>query len=834
MVTLRGNRTVPTDMHYADILLPLPLRGTFTYEVPPGLRAAAVAGKRAVVQFGAKKEYSGVITSLHFCPPPAGVAVKPVIAVLDEEPVATPGQLSFWKWMAAYYLCTEGEVMKAALPAGLKLASESVVGRSGGYDGSRPLTPRERAAAEILEKEGEMTVAALQKKCGGGNIMPVVRSLYDKGAVRMREELRGGCRPRRETRVTLGARCLGRPIEEARVSLARAPLQLRLFEEYLAMSGAAAAESGGSALLRPVAKSGLLRRVGSGGGAALGQLLKKGILAAEEAETARPQCSGGGSASPNPLSEAQAAALASVRESFRSRDVCLLHGVTSSGKTEIYIHLIDEAVRRGESVLYLLPEIALATQITQRLRLFFGGGMGVFHSELPDSERVEIWKKQLSPEPYKLIVGARSSVFLPMRRLGLVIIDEEHETSYKQDEPAPRYNARDAAIMLARMSGAKALLGTATPSLESYANALSGKYGLAVIKERFAGSLLPEIRVEDVQELRRKKMMSSPLSPRLISEMRSALQDGGQAILFQNRRGYSPLIACRSCGWVPRCEHCDVSLTYHRGAGKLMCHYCGASYSVPETCPACGEARLDCRGTGTEKVEEAARKLFPEARVARLDLDTTRARSACGRILSDFRDGRTDILIGTQMVSKGLDFGRVRVVGVLDADSAMNAPDFRSYERAFQMMSQVAGRAGRRDVRGTVIIQTRRPDAELIAQVAANDYEGMYRVQMREREMFGYPPFCRLIYVYIRHRSEYAADCASREAAAALRPLFGGGLLGPASPPVARVKSMFIRQLMLKAERSASVSRVRSALLDAAAAARAGYGADVYFDADPL
>lgn len=823
------------NMEFADILLPLPVHGLFTYSVPPSLAADVEPGRRVAVQFGVKKEYSGIVVRLHSTPPDASITVKPLLGVIDDAPVVTPVQLAFWEWMAGYYLCSGGDVMKAALPAGLKLASESIVGYNPDCDGNAQLTPREQQAAALLLDGGEMPVSELARKCGTANIVPLVRSLYDKGVLRTREELRGNYRPRYETRVALAPAFFSNErLNEAKNGMSRAPQQLRLLTAYLAESGASAALAlGNAALLRPVAKGALLRSCGTGE-AALNGLLRKGILVTHREEVARISSHGAARMPLHSLSPAQQNALNSIDRVFATKNVCLLHGVTSCGKTEIYIHLIARAIARGQSVLYLLPEIALTTQITQRLRLFFGDDMGVFHSKFPDSERVEIWKKQLSPRPYKLIVGVRSSVFLPMHGLGLVIVDEEHEPSYKQEEPAPRYNARDAAIMLASMCNAKTLLGTATPSLESYANARGGKYGLVELSERYGKVCLPEICVEDVHELKRKKMMDTPFSPRLIDEMRSALEAGQQTILFQNRRGYSSFLECHACGWVPRCEHCDVSLTYHRGSNTLVCHYCGAVYHVPQRCPACGGDRLDDRGFGTEKIEETVHELFPTARTARLDLDTTRARSAYDRIISAFRDGRTDILIGTQMVSKGLDFDRVRVVGILDADAAMNVPDFRSYERAFQMMSQVAGRAGRRDTRGMVILQTRRPDSELIRQVRENDYAGMFAVQIQEREAFCYPPFCRLIYVYVRHRSQFVVDNAARSMAAALRPLFGDSLLGPAAPPVARVKSLFIRQIMLKVGKGVPVSHVRRHLWQAADEVCRQYGADVYFDVDPL
>lgn len=822
-------------MNYADVLLPLPLAGAFTYSVPNAIAADVAVGKRVAVQFGVRKKYSGIVIRVHDDAPAHDITVKPILEVIDTSSVVTTRQLSFWHWMAEYYMCTEGEVMKAALPAGMKLAGESIVGYNDDYDGNAHLTSREQAVADFLAAEGEMSIGMLERKSRQGNLVAVVRSLYDKGIVRMREELRGNYRPRYETRVTLSASCLNETqLAEIMDGMKRAPSQLKLLTEYLDMSAASTALTlKNAALLRPVSKRELLQRCGINE-AALTELRRKGVLETQKAEITRLQSTRATRMPLHALSSAQQKAFTSITATFRSKNVCLLHGITSSGKTEIYIHLIYRAIAKGYNVLYMLPEIALTTQITQRLRLFFGNDMGVYHSKFPDSERTEIWQKQISSSPYKLIIGVRSSLFLPQQNLGLIIVDEEHEPSYKQTEPAPRYNARDAAIMLAEMCGAKVLLGTATPSLESYANAKSGKYGLVELTERFGEVRLPEIRVEDVKELRRKKMMTTPLSPQLISEIRNALQDGQQTILFHNRRGYAPFIDCHACGWVPRCEHCDVSLTYHKKSDSLVCHYCGATYRVPRRCPVCGADTLDDCGFGTEKIESTVHELFPDARVARLDLDTTQTRSSYDKILSGFRDGKTDILIGTQMVSKGLDFDNVRVVGILDADTAVNFPDFRSQERAFQMMAQVAGRAGRRNACGIVILQTRNPALPLIAHVVANDYAAMYSTQISERRMFGFPPFCRLIYVYIRHRSQAVAECAAREMAEVLSPAFGTSLLGPADPPVSRVRSLYIKQIMIKALRNVSVAAVRNILHSTATDIRKSRNVEVFFDVDPM
>ena len=520
-----------------------------------------------------------------------------------------------------------------------------------------------------------------------------------------------------------------------------------------------------------------------------------------------------------------------------TRDVTLLHGVTSSGKTEIYIHLIQQALDKKQQVLYLLPEIALTVQMMDRLHRVFGNRLGIYHSKYADAERVEIWQKQLSKNPYDVILGARSAVFLPFQRLGLVIVDEEHETSYKQQDPMPRYHARSAAIVLAQSLGAKVLLGTATPCAETWHNAQTGKYGLVTLTERYKGIELPEIQVIDIKDLQHRKMMNGPFSPTLLLKVREALERGEQAILFQNRRGYAPMIECKQCGWVPHCQHCDVSLTLHRNLNQLTCHYCGYTYQVPTECPACGGRELQTRGYGTEKIEDEVRAIFPEARIARMDLDTTRTRQAYERIISDFSAGRTNILIGTQMISKGLDFDRVSVVGILNADTMLNYPDFRAYEHAFMMMSQVSGRAGRKGRRGLVILQTKCPDLPVIHQVVDNDYAAFFRSLMAERREYRYPPFTRLVYVYLKHRSESLVDTASHEMGSRLRQWFGARVLGPDRPAVAKVKSLAIRKLLLKIEPGLDLPTVRKylALAQQQMLQDKRYASlQIYFDVDPL
>lgn len=570
----------------------------------------------------------------------------------------------------------------------------------------------------------------------------------------------------------------------------------------------------------------------------LTQLTKRGMLETYEKEVGRLNHSD----EPHPeniqkLSTAQQDAYNEVLFSMMRKNVTLLHGVTSSGKTEIYIHLIQHALDEGKQVLYLLPEIALTVQIMDRLQKVFGRRLGIYHSKYSDGERVEIWQKQMSKDPYDIILGARSAVFLPFQNLGLVIIDEEHETSFKQQDPAPRYHARSAAIVLASMYGAKTLLGTATPSIESYYNAKTGKYGYVALTQRYEGIELPEFRIVDIKDLQHRKMMTGPFSPMLLAEVRKALEEGKQAILFQNRRGFAPMIECKQCGWVPHCQHCDVSLTLHRNTNQLTCHYCGYTYSIPTKCPNCEGTELRTRGFGTEKIEDAIRDIFPEARVARMDLDTTKTRNAYERIITDFATGRTNILIGTQMISKGLDFANVSVVGILNADSMLNFPDFRAYEHAFMMMAQVGGRAGRKGKRGLVILQTKSPELPIVQQVVNNDYEAMYMGVTAERREFHYPPYYRLVYVYLKHRDDKVVASAAATLSFKLRIWFGERVLGPDKPSVAKVKSLNIRKIMIKLENGIDIQKVRQYLRKAHSDIlkdKRFNSLVIYYDVDPL
>lgn len=744
------------------------------------MQSGAQVGVRVLVPFGRNKTYLGIVARLHD-EKPQGYEVKEITQVMDAEPIVTPQQLRLWQWIADYYLSPIGDVYKAALPAGLKAE-----------DGYRPKTETYIRLTHAYQNEAALHVAL--------NI------------------------------------------------LGRAPKQLEAFITYLELSGWDQVEEMSNEKLEmrngqqggdisEITREELLN-ASHASATTLQQLEKRGMLETYEVEVGR--LNHGGAYHPElikQLNTAQQEAYNHVLLSMMKKPVTLLHGVTSSGKTEIYIHLIRQALERKEQVLYLLPEIALTVQMMQRLQRVFGNRLGIYHSKYSDAERVEIWQKQLSQNPYDVILGARSAVLLPFQRLGLVIVDEEHETSYKQQDPAPRYHARSVAIVLAQMYKARTLLGTATPSLESYHNAKTGKYGLVELKERYQGIELPEIQVVDIADLQHRKMMSGPFSPLLLNKVREALERGEQAILFQNRRGFAPLIECRQCGWVPHCQHCDVSLTYHRQMNQLTCHYCGYTYRVPTECPCCGSTELKTRGFGTEKIEEQVREVFPEARVARMDLDTTRTRNAYERIITDFGAGRTNILIGTQMISKGLDFDKVSVVGILNADSMLNYPDFRAYEHAFMMMAQVSGRAGRKGKRGLVILQTKSKDVPVIQQVVRNDYAALYKDLIAERQAFHYPPYYHLVYVYLKHRYDDVVSTASIELGSRLRQWFPGRVLGPDKPAVAKVKSQNIRKLVLKLENGIDMKKVREYLLMAQSQMltdKRYSSLQIYYDVDPL
>ena len=728
---------------FADVILPLPLEGVFTYAVPPQWREQVRVGTRVSVPLGKSKRYIALVEALHDRQP--DFKCREIEGVLDASPMVLDLQMRLWKWMANYYMAPLGDVYVAALPAGLKEESY---------------------------------------------------------------------KPRMDTFVILTPQFRNeKALHIALNMLARAPQQQKVLVDYLALSHYDTLEGEVCAETPVEISRDELINTSHSKTAVVKSLIDRGILCTYEREVGRLNYGG----DPHPenmrrLNALQQEAYNKVLFQFLRRNVVLLHGVTSSGKTEIYIHLIAKMLEEHKQVLYLLPEIALTVQMTQRLLRVFGNKLGIYHSKYSDAERVEIWRKQLSANPYDVILGARSAVFLPFQRLGLVIVDEEHETSFKQQDPSPRYHARSTAIMLAAMTGAKTLLGTATPSLESYSNAKNGKYGLVSLNTRFNDIQLPHVEVVDIADLRRRKLMSGTFSPRLLSAVRTALEQGEQAILFQNRRGFAPMVECKVCGWVPKCKNCDVSLTLHKTMNVLTCHYCGYTYGVPDRCPCCESKEIMGRGVGTEKVEDEIATIFPEARIARMDLDTTRSKSAYARLIDDFSSGRTNLLIGTQMVTKGLDFDHVSVVGILNADSLLNYPDFRATEHAFMLMDQVSGRSGRKGSQGLVILQTKNADDPIIRHVVNHDYEAMYDEVMQERQTFMYPPFCHIVNAFVKHRDEQVAETGALLLSGYLRQWFGERVLGPDKPVVARVKAMSIRKLVLKLERGIDQQKVRECL----------------------
>lgn len=757
-------------MRYVDVILPLPLDGTFTYSVPEGMEEKVVAGMRVLVPLGKSKKYIAMVADVHSEKPDFNC--KPIEAVLDSYPSLLPQQYRLWQWISDYYMSPLGDVYNAAMPAGMK-------------------------STEKFKPKMELYV-----------------------------ELASSYRNEQALHVALNM-------------VQRALKQSKTLTTFLALSHWDSLEGDTPREgIKKVTKEELMNEARCTA-AVVKALIDRGILFTYELEVGRLNTAGESHLDQiKPLSMPQQDAYNQILMQMLKKNVVLLHGVTSSGKTEIYIHLIRKAIEEHRQVLYLLPEIALTVQIMERLHKVFGDRLGIYHSKYSDAERVEIWQKQLSGHPYDVILGARSAVFLPFQKLGLVIIDEEHETSFKQQDPAPRYHARSAAIVLANMyPEAKVLLGTATPSMESYYNAQQGKYGLVELKTRYKDIQLPEIQVVDVKDLRHRKMMTGVYSPVLLAAVKEALKNGEQAILFQNRRGFAPMIECKVCGWVPKCKNCDVSLTLHKSINLLTCHYCGYTYPVPAECPNCGSTELMGRGIGTERIEDQISEIFPEARIARMDLDTTRTRNAYERLISDFSSGKTNLLIGTQMISKGLDFDKVSVVGILNADSMLNYPDFRAYEHAFMMMAQVSGRAGRKGKRGLVILQTKNPTLPIISQVVHNDYDSLYKGILEERRMFHYPPFFHLINVFLKHKHEKICQQASLELGKTLRGWFGERVLGPDKPAVARVKTMNIRKIVIKLENGIDQKKVREYLKYAQQmmAKDPRYGAlQIYYDVDPM
>lgn len=789
---------------FADVLLPLPLRLELTYAVPDEMAERLQAGMRVCVPLGKSKVYAGLVKRIHT---EAQAQAKFLIAVLDEEPVVNQKQFDFWKWMANYYLCTEGEVMAAALPSGFKLDNETKLVLNPDFDGDiSMLNQRQLDIISAIERMGEITIEQAAQASAQAKVFPLVRGLREQGVILVKEEISERYRPLREVFVRWSHMYMDNAdLQQELFSRLekRAFSQLQILLAYVSLSFKA--EEG------LVSKALLLSKSGQNA-TALNALVKKGVFEISERAKSRLGDTGNTKAAPEnvQLSQAQQTALEQIQSGLQQKDVCLLHGVTSSGKTEIYIQLIRQVLEQGKQVLFLLPEIALSAQMILRLRKYFGDTVGVYHSRYNEAEKVEIWKN--TGTRYRVILGARSALFLPFSNLGLIIVDEEHETSYKQQDPAPRYHARDAAVFLAHLHGAKTLLGSATPSIESYYNALHGKYALATLFTRYGGVKLPDILVSDLKEEKRQKSMQGNFSSLLAEKIRIALENKKQVILFKNRRGFSNRLECEVCGHVPACSKCDVTLTYHKHRSVLLCHYCGYTINQPKLCPQCGNPSLRMKGFGTERIEEDLQLLFPQAKIERMDLDSTRAKGSYHKIIENFQNRKTDILVGTQMVTKGLDFDNVAVVGILDADSLISFPDFRSYERSFHLMTQVSGRAGRKEGGGEVVIQTHKPELQVIQDVMNSDYASMYTHQIQERMLFRYPPFYRLIRLSLRHKDEALVFEAGRALAGDLKNIFGERVLGPQYPIVSRINTYYIQEILLKIERTPQIERMKARL----------------------
>lgn len=822
-------------MLYAEVIIPRPLDTTFTYRVPDALAADIRNGSRVIVPFGPRRYYTGVVDSLSpVGPVNTDYAMKDVVMVVDPRPIVRHPQVKFWRWLAGYYLCSLGEVYAAALPAGLKIESETQIelNREAVDDDAFDLDRRESTLIELLaSKGGVMSPREISSVDGFSNPEPVIARLLDKQLVVIKEKLVERFKARKESYVALIVNDGESPDDFfARVKGAKA--QERALMALISLGGM---KPDGSQA-REVTRKALEERAAITG-PIIKELQKKGLVRLYDKEISRFTYNGPTVSTLPELSDAQKRAYEEIDKAFIDHQVTLLHGVTSSGKTEIYITLIDRILRRGDRALFLVPEIALTTQLTRRLQRVFGDKVVIYHSKFSDAERVEVWLRLLNSDDPCVVIGARSAVFLPFGNLGLVIVDEEHDPSYKQADPAPRYNGRDAAIVLATMHGAKVLLGSATPSVETYYKAVSGKYGLVTLTERFSGATLPEVEIVDLNRERQAGRMTGAFADSTLAEARKNLNEGRQVIFFLNRRGYSPVARCKMCGFVPKCDFCDVSLTYHRRPEELVCHYCGTVYPMMKVCPSCHEPTLEVVGYGTERVEDEITASFPDRRIIRMDLDTTRNKNAYADLVADFSAHKADILVGTQMVTKGLDFGDVGLVIVSGADRLAAYPDFHSTERAFNLISQVSGRAGRRrDTQGRVLIETRNPDNPVFALAAAHDYLSFYKTEVDERRAFNYPPFTRIIDIYIKHKDSAEATRLANIYAARLRELFGNRVSGPQEPMVARVKLMYIRKIMLKIEVEASMTKVKEILRNLyieTASSPLTRGLRLYYDVDP-
>jgi len=825
------------DLLFADVILPLPLADRFTYRVPAAFQLRIKTGIRVIVQFGKQKYYSALVYKIHQNQPTGDFEIKDIDAILDEEPIIGDKQLQLWEWIANYYCCTLGEVFKAALPTGLKLESQTKISLNPETSVTGSVSDKEDSVLLLLESRKTATIKEVNQFLGQQSSYAVLKLLLEKNAIIVEEQLKESYKPKVVSYVRLNPEYKSEEKLNAVLnSLRKARKQEQLLKIFLDET------LYGETLQTEISKKDLLE-LADAPDTSLKSLEEKQILEVFQKEIGRIDRNHDSELLIKDLSVAQQTAHDEILAQFETQQTVLLNGVTSSGKTEIYIKLIEEQLNQGKQVLYLVPEIGLTTQIITRLKTAFGDLAGIYHSKFNDAERVEIWFNVLNEktgktgQQYQVILGARSAIFLPFSNLGLIIVDEEHENSYKQYDPAPRYNARDMAILMGNIHGAKVLLGSATPSYETYYNARSNKYGLVNLTERYQGIEMPELFPANTQEAYKRKLMRSIFTPELYEEITNALANKEQVILFQNRRGFAPFVQCGKCGWIPKCKYCDVSKTYHKNRESLVCHYCGHTTALVTKCEECGSDEIKSRGFGTEKIEDEISILFPEARVARMDLDTTRAKKAYEQLIWQFETGKIDILVGTQMVTKGLDFENVRVVGVLNADNLLNYPDFRSYERSYQLIMQVSGRAGRKNKRGRVIVQTTQPNHPVIQDVIANDYYRLFSQQMAERKMFRYPPYFRLIKIVVKHQNKARLDLAALHLATAFKAIFHRDVLGPEYPVVGRIQTWFQKEMLIKLPRDGKIQESKAKIMEIINHAKAqpnNSSLIIYADVDPM
>jgi primosomal protein N' (replication factor Y) (superfamily II helicase) len=795
-----------SDQLFVEVILPINISSTFTYAVPSHWQGTLTKGMRVVVPFGKSKIYTGIVIDI-VSAYNGEFAIKDIIEILDDTQFVTNTQLAFWKWIASYYMCSLGEIMAAAIPSVFRLESQSIIRLHPDIDDERLVgfefsSKTQESIFQHIVQQKQLTIQQLIKQICVKNPLYALKQLVEQDILTITHEVNEKLLPKYATYVRLTA-IAQHKIDSIFEEIKRAKKQVQLLETYIYLS-----QLDDNTKHNPVLKSGLLQRAAVSE-AVLSDLVKKQVLEVYKLPISRFQHSASSSEHKLVLSTHQERAYKEIVGYFEVKKPVLLHGVTSSGKTEVYIQLIQDALEKGKQVLYLVPEIALTIQLLHRLEHAFGNKVGIFHSKYSDQERAEVYQNLLSPNPYKIIIGVRSSIFLPFHNLGLIIVDEEHEQSYKQVDPAPRYHARNAAIVLASITQSNVLLGTATPAVETYYNVSTNKYAYVSLTSRYQNVLLPIVRVIDVADAYKKNRMKSMFSWFLIEKMKEAIEQNEQVVLFQNRRGFSSHIECQQCGWVPKCMACDVSLTYHKFANYLSCHYCGHTELVPTQCPQCGNNQLKDRGFGTEKIEEELSKLFPGIRTARMDLDTTSKKNAYKKLIQSFENHQIDVLIGTQMITKGLHFDNVSLVGILNADNLFNYPDFRANERAMQMLVQVSGRAGRKQKQGTVVLQTFSPHNPIIEYIVNNDYAGFYSTETEERKLFNYPPYCRLMHIYVKDANKEQADKIINELAVHLRKVFGNRVIGPDNPPVAKIQYIYIKKLILKIELQSSFEKAK-------------------------